>query len=244
MLIVISLSVLVVRIGAVAYMMTGLAKDVARFQALSAFSGAGFTPDEAEGVVTDPARRRITSLLIRLGSAGVVTAISYLVLSFVGAGAAASWRLGILLGGLILIILLSRSERFNRLLTPLIRSALSRYTTLDLHDYANLLHLHDDYEVVQTQIEKETWLGSKTLADLNLPAEGVIVLGVLRAEGDYVGAPAPDFQLQVGDEVILYGRALRLHELSRRIWGDEAAHEAAKEAHREDLEKENERATK
>ena len=41
-------SALVVRIGAVAFEMTGLEKEKAGFQALSCFSGTGFTSREAE----------------------------------------------------------------------------------------------------------------------------------------------------------------------------------------------------
>lgn len=86
LLIVLALSMLVIRIGAVAFLMTGLSEEVAQFQALSAFSGAGFTTGEAENIVKHPARRRIASLLIRLGSVGVVSSIATLLLSFVGAG--------------------------------------------------------------------------------------------------------------------------------------------------------------
>jgi len=40
-------------------MMTGMEKKKARFQALSAFAGTGFTTKEAESVVNYPARRKI-----------------------------------------------------------------------------------------------------------------------------------------------------------------------------------------
>ncbi len=43
LLAILSLSMLIVRIGAVALTMTGLSRDTASLQALSAFSGAGFT---------------------------------------------------------------------------------------------------------------------------------------------------------------------------------------------------------
>jgi hypothetical protein len=74
-LLVIFLSFLIVRAGAVALMITGMEEKKARFQALSAFSGTGFTTREAESVVNHPQRRRIVSGLIILGNAGIVTVI-------------------------------------------------------------------------------------------------------------------------------------------------------------------------
>lgn len=74
-------SLLIVHVGGIALTMTGLSADVASFQALSAFSGAGFTTDEATEVVATPVRRKIVALLIRLGSIGVVTMVSSLILS-------------------------------------------------------------------------------------------------------------------------------------------------------------------
>ena len=83
LLIVIILSVLVTRVAAIALIHTGLSKESARFQSRSAFTGAGFTTNESERVVNHPVRRRILMLLILLGSAGVISVISSLILSLI-----------------------------------------------------------------------------------------------------------------------------------------------------------------
>jgi len=75
-------SFIVVRIGGLALQLTGIEPDVARFQALSAFSGTGFTTTEAERVVRHRTRRRVVTILIILGNAGLVTIIAALVASF------------------------------------------------------------------------------------------------------------------------------------------------------------------
>ncbi|MDF2957610.1 MAG: PhoU and TrkA_C domain-containing protein [Candidatus Alkanophagales archaeon MCA70_species_1] len=62
LLVVIVLSV-VVRIGAIALELTGLSRDVAAFQAQSAFSGVGFTTSESEFIASHPVRRRIVRIL-------------------------------------------------------------------------------------------------------------------------------------------------------------------------------------
>ena len=62
----------------------------------------------------------------------------------------------------------------------------------------------------------------------------VLVLGVKRSGGDYVGAPPADLRLRPEDFVVLYGRKHRLHELSTRASGDHAAHREARAEHAHD----------
>ena len=232
LLIVLALSMLVIRIGAVAFLMTGLSEEVAQFQALSAFSGAGFTTGEAENIVKHPARRRIASLLIRLGSVGVVSSIATLLLSFVGAGQATPERLLVLVLGIFVLLGPARSRIFNRMLTPLIERLLARYTTLDLRDYAALLHLREDYRIVEIEIGEYTWLANHTIGELNLGEEGMLVLGVKRSDEDYIGAPPNELCLRPGDLLVLYGRKHRLDELSTRALSNQAAHREAKAEHK------------
>src|SRR4030042_2792746 len=74
--IVLVISFIVVRIGAIAFQLTGLEWSLAKFQALSCFSGTGFTTKESELIVSNPQRRKIASVLIVLGKAGLVTYIA------------------------------------------------------------------------------------------------------------------------------------------------------------------------
>jgi hypothetical protein len=82
LIVIIALSMLVVRVGAVASTMIGLSREIASMQALSAYSRVGFTTEEAEETVAYPARRRVIKNLMRLGNVGLVTSVTSLVLSF------------------------------------------------------------------------------------------------------------------------------------------------------------------
>jgi hypothetical protein len=235
LIVVVALSILVVRVGSIAFVMTGLSEDVARFQALSAFSGAGFTTSETEAIVMYPARRRIATMLIRFGSIGLVTSIATLMLSFLSAGGLTWTRLLIMAGGALAVVGLSRTRTFNRLLTPLVKRLLTRYTTLELRDYADLLSLRDDYRIVEFEIKKHTWLADRPVKDLRLTHEGVLVLGVKPPGKAYLGAPPPDVCLRPGDVVILYGRKRRVEAVSLRASGDQAAHREAELEHEHDV---------
>jgi hypothetical protein len=224
---ILALSFLVVRIGTVALVMTGLSEDVASFQSLSAFSGAGFTTTEAESVVVSEARRSVIKMLIRLGSAGIVTAVSSLILSFTGRDTGGFLQFLILAAGLIVLVMLSRSHRFQSILTPLIKKALKRSALIDLRDYANLLHVSEGYSVVELEVVADSWLAGRTLSELRLRSEGVSVLGVLTPQGEYIGAPPPHQTFVEGDRLLMYGRSGRLDEISERKREDAAAHQEA-----------------
>ena len=58
LLLVILFSIIFVRIGAVALEMTGLSREVAAFQAQSAYTGVGFTTSESEYVMSHPVEGR------------------------------------------------------------------------------------------------------------------------------------------------------------------------------------------
>ena len=103
-------SLLITRIATMALTLTGLSREVARFQARSALSGVGFTTSEAESVVTHPIRRRIVLVLMLAGSAGIVTVMATLLLSFVNADREQAFlRLAVLAGGLAGILVISKS---------------------------------------------------------------------------------------------------------------------------------------
>jgi hypothetical protein len=226
-----ALSLLVTHIATVALTLTGLSRQLAQFQARSAFSGVGFTTTEAEKVVNHPVRRRIVMLLMLLGNAGIVTVISSLILTFIAANTLAdwAWRILLLLAGLATLWYLGSSGWVDRHLSALISWALHRWTRLEVQDYTNLLHLTDEYQVIELRVEREDWLANKKLAELDLRHEGVIVLGIHRANGEYVGAPHGQTTIYEDDTLLLYGRESGLEELDYRpdTPGGDQAHEQA-----------------
>lgn len=213
LLIIISLSVLITRIASTALIHTGLSKESASFQARSAFTGVGFTTSESENIVNHPIRRKIIFILFFLGNVGLISTISSLILSF---GSTNTFQITILTAGLVVLWLLAQSEWIEEKLSHIINRLLNRYTTLDIHDYYSLLHLSDNYRVSRINIEDGDWLADKTLSKVKLRDEGVIVLGIKREDGDYIGAPRGQTKIYPGDTLLLYGRASLLESLDER----------------------------
>ena len=80
-IIVLTVSFIIVRIGAIAFQMTGLEWSLAKFQSLSCFTGTGFTTKEAELITGNRQRRQIASVLMVLGNAGLVIMVASLAAS-------------------------------------------------------------------------------------------------------------------------------------------------------------------
>jgi len=231
LLVVVTLSLVTTRIATVALTLTGLSRDLARFQARSAFSGCGFTTAESEQVINHPVRRRIIMLLILLGNAGIITSISSLILAFVRVEEERTFwiRLAMLGCGVGLLWLVASSSWVSRWMEKVIRWALRKWTSVEARDYASLLRLSDDFAVSEMQVEEKDWVVGRTLAELDLRAEGATVLGIQRSDGGYVGVPRGSTMVTAGDVVVLYGQASVIDELDRRRRGSagDQAHRAA-----------------
>ncbi len=201
-------SMLVTRVATVMLTLTGLSRQSARFQARSAFTGAGFTTFESESVVDHPVRRRIIMSLMLLGNAGIVTGLASLLLSFSTAdsGSDAFLRLFMIVAFLFILNRLAASRVADRALSRLIERALRRFTDLDIRDYAGLLRLTADWVVGEIIVEPGDWFSGRTISELQLRDEGVLVLGIERAGHRYVGAPNPKARFHDGDKVVLYGQ--------------------------------------
>jgi len=234
-LVVAVISLLITRVATVAFVLTGMSQEAARFQARSALTGTGFTTTESESVVGHPVRRRIVMALMLLGGAGIVTTLATLVIGFANTTRGEAYlRLGILLGALTLLVLVSRTRWFNRALSPLVMRLVGRYTDLEARDYAQLLHLGGRWSVGEVAVREGDWLAGRRLAELDLRAEGVAVLGIERPDGRYIGAPGFDTRVEAGEILLLYGQQERLNELDQRPAGADGdrAHAAAVAAQR------------
>ena len=235
LLVVALVSLLITRIATVALTVTGMTQPMARFQARSALSGVGFTTSESEAVVAHPVRRRIVMALMLIGNVGLVTSVAGLLGGFLRADATQSMvRVGILVAGLAGVYWLSKSSIVDRQLSRLIGRLLSRYTDLEVTDADRLLlHLSGAYAIEEVAVQDGTWLAGRTLGELRLRDEGIVVLGASR-DGEYHGAPDGDTELHPGETLIVYGRGGALAVLGGRPEGDEGeqAHADALRMHR------------
>ncbi len=235
LLIVLMISLVVTRAATIALTATGMSREAARFQARSAFSGAGFTTTESESVVRHPVRRRIIMWLMLAGNAGIVAVLASVILAATlpSGDVDALLRVVTVIAAIALIWWVSRTRWVDARITWLATAGLRRWTDLDVHDYAALLHVGGEYLVTELQVESDNWLAGRDLRSLSLREEGIIVLGIERVDGTYLGVPRADTSIDAGDVLVLYSSGESIAELDRRRRGrsGDAAHEAAIREH-------------
>jgi len=215
--------VLTVRSAIAALVMTGLSPQLAQLQAISAFTGVGFTTQESEEVVMHPLRRRILIWVMILGNAGFVSAASTLFLSFESANTKLDGfqRFVLLLFGAGVIWIVGQSKWLDRGMFRLIGGALRRWSESENHEYHDLFGFGDTYVVRLVKVRRGDWVVGKQLKQVRLlENEGVKVIGIQRADGTHIGLPHGSTTIEAGDEVVLYGRHYRLEELLRDSAGD------------------------
>ncbi len=204
---IVGLSLLIMRIGAIALAKTGLSTQSSQFQAMSAFFGVGFTTREAEHVVNHPVRRKIISHLIFLGNIGVISGLGSVVLTFQAAddGQHIS-KAGLLLGAIVFFWLLTRFKPIVRLIDWSIASTLARTGRVIAVDYDHLLRIKEGYYVSDVMVEAGSALIGRRLAECRPRRDGVVLLGIVREDGEYIGVPDGETEVSLGDQLIVYGR--------------------------------------
>ena len=230
LLVIFTLFLTVARVAAVSLEATDMARVSAQFQARSALMGVGFTTAEAEDVINHPIRRRIILWLMTFGNAGLIGAMGSFILAFIGTESDQTAQRSLLLAsGMAAIYVATHLPFVTRSIDRVTRWALHRYTELEYTDFAALLRFEDDYSITELHARSDEWWAGRALQDLHLTNEGIVVLGIHRADGNFIGAPTGETIIEPEDQVLAYGRAELLHELAVRKSGSEgdAAHAKA-----------------
>lgn len=224
LLFILGVSVVTVRIGAIALELTGLSFEVAVFQSQSAFFGAGFTTSESEYIVNHSVRRKIIRLLILVGNVGMVSSGATLIVALSGfTDTNAGIRAPLLAGSLVLVILVSRSTVVYRLMKKVIVSVLKRNRSLRLTDYHDILGISKGYSISQMRVKNNSWQKGRSLKELGLRKEGTIILAIRRKveNEEIIVMPHGGIVIEEDDLLTVYGRDEAVNCLFTRPAGAE-----------------------
>jgi hypothetical protein len=222
-IIVLTASFIIVRIGAVAFQLTGLEWSLAKFQALSCFSGTGFTTKESELIMGDPRRRRIASILIVLGNAGLVTMIATVAralnpdeilfsqfsesfLPFPIPPALAPYiNMALIILGFLVIYWISSNRRIAGKITRYLRKRIQKKDLLKPVSFEELLFLTGGYGISRIEVSENNPLIDKTLIESDLRKNDITLLAIVRGS-ETKPNPTALTTIHKGDELIVFGK--------------------------------------
>ncbi len=229
-------SVIAVRIGAVAFNLTGLEWSAAKFQSLSCFTGTGFTTRESELILASPRRRRIATYLIVIGHAGLVALIATFantirpsfdltrldlpfLRSFIPAQLLPLINLLIIAGAVYLLIKRVPNTRLARQVTVLAKEKLVGKKIIPPEKFEEIFVAPGGYGISRVDIEESSPVLDKTLIEADLRSHGITVLVIERGMTT-IPNPPPDSRIRAGDVLLCFGKLSAMKDLIYTISGD------------------------
>ncbi len=214
-LVIIVISVLIVKIASVALNLTGLDEKRAFFQALSAFTGTGFTTKDSELVVENQIRRKIIMTLMVLGNAGLISVITTLILSFrMGGLTPILVNILVILLAIFVLIKVSFNKNVARRFTKKIQEKLVKSPTFTKRPVSEILRLAEGYGIAEVTLNEECTDLGKTLNESSFRQNDILIIAIERGT-KVIPAPHASDTLQLNDTIICYGKLENIAKLVR-----------------------------
>jgi amino acid transporter len=219
MLVLITVWLFILWFGSIALEATGMERSRARFQAMSALTGTGFTTREAENIVGHPRRRLIVGWMMFLGSVGIILfLLILLVIIVVGIKPAKpTSAVTLVLSALpaVALLVLYWIGVLDKLATSIV-NWLKRtgYFKPELSN-TEIIYQAGDHSLARLTIGKAAPEVGAKISDTSLAKYNVKVLAIER--GDKVlFYPEAKETIMAGDHLIYYGRTEEIREASEK----------------------------
>lgn len=205
LLIILGISFFLIRLAAVALRLTGMPEQNARFQAVSALTGTGFTTTEAEMIVNYPIRRKIIAWLMIFGNLGIVSVLSTLMISFVRTDAnmaAILTQLAWMIGVILIFFIIMLNATVDRFFCGMIDFFLQKFTFLGGRHHQRLLQLGSELSVGEHQFFAGE---SLSVTDVKAKFDAFTILAIRRKSGETERFTDDIEPINIGDSLILFG---------------------------------------
>jgi hypothetical protein len=194
--------ILVLEITVTLLIITGLEKDIARFQVVSMLTATGFTTRESELILRHPVRRKISIFLILFGVFSLAVLISTMS-SMLSESFRTPQIAGLAVLLLILLIIL-RNRGINQKLVKKFEHHLK--TDFELHELPiqEVLYLNEEDAFQCVPLHEHSGHIGRKIPDFIRPDEDLNVLFIHRGDIN-IRDKRNEMELQLGDNLYLYG---------------------------------------
>jgi hypothetical protein len=213
MLVVLTVWMFILWFGSIALEATGMERRKARFQALSALTGTGFTTREADDVVNHPSRRLIAGWLMFLGSVGIILFLLIILAILVigikpGTQLSPALIVALAIPPFVLIVLYwigVLDKAGTKIVNWMKRSA---YFTPELST-REMVHQAGDYGVARLTIGRKAPEVGRKISNTKLAKHKITILAIERGDKTL---PFPEAKetVQAGDHLLCYGETAKI----------------------------------
>lgn len=222
-------AVIAVRIGAIALELTGIEKRTAQFQAISCFTGTGFTTREAEVIMASPQRRKIASVLMIVGFAGFVSLIGTFAISikdhtvllhsplnFLSPLIPNKYYIWINLGLYLVVGLVLwrvfKSTRLAARAEGFLRNWIQKKKILAPVTFNEMIVATGGWGVCQVDIREGNPMVGKTFFDLELQKHKIYPLAIEKKQ-ETISMPPAQTRLEKNDHLICFGKIIAIRKM-------------------------------
>src|SRR4030042_319357 len=215
MLVVLTLWLFILWCVSVALEATGMERRRARFQALSALTGTGFTTREAEDIVGHPRRRLIASWMMFLGSVGIILfLLILLVIVIVGAKPVKPTSPTLIIFSAIppiALLVLFWLGVLDKLATVIVNwLKRSAFFTSEL-SIREIVHQSGDYSIARLTIGRKAPEGGCKIGGISLDKHDIKILAIERGDKTLASPEAKEV-VQAGDHLLCFGKTTEISE--------------------------------
>jgi len=214
MLIFLVVWLIILWLGSIALETTGMERAKARFQALSALTGTGFTTREAESIVNHPKRRRITTWLIFIGNAGIIALIILMIL-YLRAGLTAPpvLHIGIIVASVLALILLIKLRVLDKMTSAIVR-LVRRGRAVPYLTTEELIYRVGEYGIANVVVSEKDRMAGFALKDTGFNQGSITVLAIERKD-NVLPFPKAEEILLAGDYLLCYGKVAEIISMTQ-----------------------------
>ncbi|MCQ9207541.1 MAG: TrkA C-terminal domain-containing protein [Omnitrophica bacterium] len=212
-LLVIAISAFIVKIATIALKMTGFEEKKAHFQALSAFTGTGFTTKDSEFVLENNTRRKIVMVLMVLGNAGLITVITTIVISFGRSNVTGLLlNVSIVLSVLFVLFKIFTHKGVAKFLNDKIELRLEKSPPFRRRPIEEIVRIAKNYGIAEVSIKENCQDLGKALSESNFRENDILILAIER-ENAVIPTPKATDRITLGDTLICYGKLSNIEKI-------------------------------
>jgi TrkA-C domain len=203
---------LVIEIAVIAFALTGLEREVARYQAISMLTGTGFTTDESQLIIDHPVRRRISMGLILFGAFSLAVIIS--AITNILSNDLRLKELSIISAVLLAIYIFGKTPLTKKLLQHRFEYEMKKNLDISELPIKEVLFLQEGDIVTDIVIEEGARLNGKKVEDVFEHGHDANLLFIKRGEIN-IREDLTEETIQAGDKLYLYGNSQVIDKLTK-----------------------------